>query len=133
MTLMELILKVDKLAPNDIEYDIKRSWVYSVYWQVIREIFEDSEGSKDLSEYESNAESNGAVKYLKIGTDLLVDEPYDELYVHYMMAQINLSYDETDKYNKYMILYRDAFDEFAKSYRRKHRSKGVKNFSYYGG
>ena len=132
MTAVELIVKLDKLKANDIDVDIKRTWLTNVFWQVVTEIIDKAEDAKPHSDYEMTTASAGS-KVVKMDTDLLVDEPYDELYVYYMMAQIDLAYDETDKYNKHMMLFNSAFQTFAKHYRRNHKPKGVKKFKYYGG
>ena len=131
MRALELILKLDKLKPNDIDDDIKKTWLTNAFWQVVTEIIDKHEGAKDHSEYDLEDLLGSLV--VKTSTDLLVDEPYDELYVYYMKAQIDLAYDETDKYNKHMMLFNTAFDNFAKHYRQNHRPIGVKSFTYYGG
>lgn len=137
LTVFELKLKLQTLQPNDFDDElgadnIKRTWLTNVFWQVVTEIIDRSEDAKDHSEYELDKTSVGK-EVVAMDTDLLVDEPYDELYVYYMMAQVALAYGETDDYNSYMILFNDTFDAFAKHYRRNHKPKGVKNFKYYGG
>ena len=131
MTAVELIVKLDKLKANDIAVDIKRTWLTNVFWQVVTEIIDKAEDAKPHSEYKMTSLLGS--KVVDMDTDLLVEEPYDELYVYYLMAQIDLAYDETDKYNKHMMLFNSAFQTFAKHYRRNHKPKGVKKFKYYGG
>lgn len=138
MKAMELMLKLSQLHPGYEDFektfagpDIKLTWLTDVFWRVVNEIIDKSENAKPHSEYEFREKAG--MKVVTPDTDLLVEAPYDELYVYYLMAQLDLAYGETDKYNKHIILFDDAFNAFAKYYRQKHKPIGPKQFKYYGG
>lgn len=138
MNVIELIMKLHTLQPNDFGEtmsgnDIKMTWLTDAFWRVVNEIIDKSENAKPHSEYELDTILGAGIEVVTLSTDLLVDPPYDELYVYYMMAQLDLAYGETDKYNKHIILFDDAFNAFAKYYRQKYKPVGPKQFKYYGG
>lgn len=54
---------------------------------------------------------------------LLVAEPYDNLYDHYLTAMIEYWMREYGNYNNTVALFQQAYDEFRAYYRRKHRPK----------
>lgn len=52
---------------------------------------------------------------------LMAKDPYAALYVYYVAAQIYLSFSDMARYNNYIMLYRDEYEEFAGYYARTHR------------
>jgi hypothetical protein len=64
--------------------------------------------------------------------ELLVGVPYDNLYIHYLEAQIDYYNGEIARYNNSMMMYQAAFDDYQRNYNRTHMPYGVKN-KYFGG
>ena len=54
---------------------------------------------------------------------LMAKDPYSALYVYFLAAQIYLSFSDMARYNNYLLLYRDEYEEFAGYYARTHRQK----------
>lgn len=53
--------------------------------------------------------------------NLIAEEPYDVLYVYYLMAKIDLAASEINKYNASVQLYNSALLNYKNHYRRNHR------------
>lgn len=112
MTIGEIIAHVDELKPNLYQKHMKIKWLSDVEGNVIREILnihEREEGSIDFKGYETEE------------TELLVPEPYTDLYVYYLMAQIDFAQAEYDRYNNATIRFNEAYDRFRRWYNQKHR------------
>lgn len=57
-------------------------------------------------------------------TQALVPKPYDKLYWMYLGAMIDFGNGEYSKYQNSMILFNDAYEDYAKAYLREHRPEG---------
>lgn len=55
---------------------------------------------------------------------LFAKDPYSALYAYYVAAQVYLSFSDMARYNNYLLLYRDEYEEFAGYYARTHRQLG---------
>ena len=63
-------------------------------------------------------------------TELLVPEPYDEVYLRWMEAQIDYYNGEYEKYNNAIEMFNTAFNSYQNYYNRTHKPKG-KQFKYF--
>ena len=121
MTVLEVMSEVGEYLPNTIDESLKYKWL-SIAEMHAREI---------LNSYEGN---NFEMRRLSPETDgdemLAVPEPYSELYKHYVLAQINLLYGDTAKYNVFAQLYESAMSEFrlwcVRTYRSKNENARIK-------
>ena len=59
---------------------------------------------------------------LDLDTPLLAGEPFDEMYVRYLQAQIFLEVGEITRYNNAMALYNNALAQFRRAHIREHVS-----------
>lgn len=55
-----------------------------------------------------------------MGTELIAEEPYDVLYVYWLMAQIDLAASELNKYNNSLALFKEALKDYKAWYNRTH-------------
>lgn len=53
----------------------------------------------------------------------MVPNPYDDLYIKYLMAQVDYHNAELARYNNSMVMYNIALSDFANWYNRSHRPK----------
>ncbi len=60
--------------------------------------------------------------------ELVVGEPYDNLYDHYLTAMIEYWMREYDAYNNTTALFMQAYDEFRARWRRDHRPRETAPF-----
>ena len=120
MTINEVLDEVDRIAKNNsIDRNQKIKWLD----RLDRSIF------NDLLQYkEDNIEEfDGYTDKIDEDTELLVCKPYDELYVYYVLAQINLIQQEIDFYNNNYAMYEDKYRNYRNFINRTYRSKG-RNF-----
>jgi hypothetical protein len=54
---------------------------------------------------------------------LIAEEPYDVLYVYWLMAQIDLKASELNKYNNSLALFKDALKDYKAWFNRTHMPK----------
>ena len=121
MTIAEAIEKADVIRPNALTHDLKLMWVQKVNSQMAEFMGEDIPWPITEDEYDEDA---GA-------TELIVPDPYDELYIWYLCAMIDIAQEDTALFGNDMQLYNAANSEFRRWHRRgnphihKDRIKGV--------
>ncbi|HAV89747.1 MAG TPA: hypothetical protein DCW44_00495 [Eubacterium sp.] len=120
MTINEVLDEVDRIAKNNsIDRNQKIKWLD----RLDRSIF------NDLLQYKKdNIETfDGYNVDDDEDTELLAVAPYDELYVYYVLAQINLIQQEIDFYNNNYAMYEDKYRNYRDFINRTYRTKG-RNF-----
>lgn len=120
MTINEVLDEVDRIAKNNsIDRNQKIKWLD----RLDRSIF------NDLLQYKKdNIETfDGYDVDDDEDTELLAVTPYDELYVYYVLAQINLIQQEIDFYNNNYAIYEDKYRNYRDFINRTYRTKG-RNF-----
>lgn len=120
MTINEVLDEVDRIAKNNsIDRNQKIKWLD----RLDRSIF------NDLLQYKNdNVETfDGYDVDDDEDIELLVVTPYDELYVYYVLAQINLIQQEIDFYNNNYAIYEDKYRNYRDFINRTYRTKG-RNF-----
>lgn len=120
MTINEVLDEVDRIAKNNsIDRNQKIKWLD----RLDRSIF------NDLLQYKKNniETFDGYDVDDDEDTELLAVKPYDELYVYYVLAQINLIQQEIDFYNNNYAIYEDKYRNYRDFINRTYRTKG-RNF-----
>jgi hypothetical protein len=123
MTIMDALYRIDELKPNSYSQPEKIKWLSSLDGVIKSEIIDTHEGGEDIvfSGYDESADLN---------TVLLVDAPYDDIYLRWLEAQIDYTNGEYGKYNNSLVAYNDAYDLYQRHYNRTHMPKGTK-FKYF--
>ena len=62
---------------------------------------------------------------------LLVNPPYDGMYLHYLCAKLDMMMQEYDSANTEMAVFTGLYEEYAKWYRRTHRPKKGAKVNHY--
>lgn len=114
MTIDEAIKEIDALKPNAYPEDIKVRWLSRIDGTIKREVIDTHEGGESQP-FEGYSEDQ-----LGQGVQMLVPEPYSELYVHYLASQIDLHNAETARYNNSSIVFNTAYQTFTDWYNRTH-------------
>lgn len=115
MTLAEIIAYVDQVRPNAYDKDIMTGWVNEIERQVWEQVINRAEGAVDypgLYVYDMDAEK-----------PLLVDDSHKDVYVTYLLAQMDYANMEIDRYNVDSAMHQAAWDGYAAEYRRNHLPK----------
>lgn len=122
MTVSEAIVKIDTLKPNEFTKEEKYRWLSLLDGNIKQQII-DTHEKADVSEF---------AEYSPEGEDrtLLVPAPYDDIYIHWLEAQIDYYNGEYGKYNNSMAMYNTDYTEFKNYYNRTHMPIGQK-FSFF--
>lgn len=123
MTIMDALYRIDELKPNSYSQPEKIQWLSSLDGVIKSEIIDTHEGGEGIafSGYDENAD---------LTTKLLVDAPYDDIYLKWLEAMIDYTNGEYGKYNNSLVAYNDAYDLYQRHYNRTHMPKGTK-FKYF--
>ena len=128
MTIRELLDLVDDLKPNDVGRERKIGWLSDIE----RRVYEDIIALHEQTQLESIPKKGftGYTEETDESTKLLVPEPYCELYRWYLEMQIDLVNMELAKHNNSLMLFENAWREYAGKYHRTHLPKCDTNFKY---
>lgn len=123
MTVMEALHRIDTLKPNGYSNPEKIKWLSILDGMIKTEIIDTHEGGE-------NVEFNGYQEDEELTTVLLIPAPYDDIYIHWLEAQIDYTNGEYDKYANSNIMFNASYTAYAKYYNRNHMplSKGFTSF-----
>ena len=113
MTLAELIAYVDNIRPNAFDKDVMTGWVNTIERQVYDQIL------SRAADY--TGDTYGPYQYdLDAERELLVEDAHKDVYVTYILAQMDYAIMELDRFNADSAMHQAAWQEFAAEYRRNH-------------
>lgn len=122
MTVKEAITQTDFIKPNQYDEQAKAKWLSQLDGMIWNEV---------ISRYEEG-EPPGIYQYPQdAAKELLVPEPYSDLYIKYLSAQIDFSNAEYGRYNNEMMLFNAIYTAFQNDCRIKYLPKqknSLKNF-----
>ena len=125
MTIMDALYRIDELKPNSYSQPEKIKWLSSLDGLIKSEIIDTHEGGEDKA-----FPTDGYSEYQDLSTPLLVEHPYDDIYLRWLEAQIDYNNGEIAKYNNSLVAFNDAYDLYQRHYNRTHMPKGTK-FKYF--
>lgn len=111
MKIKDAIDRADEMQPNAFSQHDKIKWLSSVESIIFRKIIVTHEGH-----HEHFHGFNDDTDLFK--TELVAPEPWDELYVHWLIAQMALNNKEYAAYNMHIQLYDTLYEDFSKWYTR---------------
>ena len=109
MTIDDAIRQADALKPNAVRRAAKVEWLDRVERAV-------KAGVIDLHEGSDAVEFAGYGTLTPGDTVLLAPEPHAQLYVYWLCCQIDLALNELERYTNSMILYNNAYIQYARWY-----------------
>lgn len=112
MTIAEAIAQCDAMKPNQYSEAQKVAWLSNLDGMIKLEVIDTHEGG-DLIEFTPY----GALTDLDT-TDLLVSEPYADLYTKWLFAMIDFNNAEFTRYNNSMMMFNSAYGNYATYYNR---------------
>lgn len=116
MTLNEIITMVGELKPNQFEDNVLIGWLNAVEGKLITEVFSMREEDERIA----------ALNYKKydektdMDTELLVQDPYTDLYKYYLFSMIDFTNEEMDRYTNSMLMFNTSWQEFVNYWYRTH-------------
>ena len=119
MTIMEALYRIDELKPNSYSQPEKIKWLSTLDGMIKSEIIDTHEGGE-------NVVFEGYSEDADLTTPLLVEAPYDDIYLRWLETQIDYSNGEYGKYNNSIAMYNTAYSAYARFYNRTHMPKGTK-------
>ena len=128
MTINEALTKLDALKPNNYTDAEKIGWLDHIERVLYTEIFSKHEDDPTLViETGDDGEEieikgfNGYDDYTDLDTELLVPDTYADLYVHYLMSQVDYYNAEFDRYQNTSTMFNTSYQNFANYWMREHR------------
>ena len=118
MTIIEAINRTDNLKQNSYTNEDKIAWLSKLDWMIKRHIIDTHEGGEAVV-------FNGYDESTDLKTELMAPAPYDEMYVMWLEAQIDLANAEYDGYNASITLFNTEYDAFECYYNRNHMHKSA--------
>lgn len=115
MTIGQAIGRVDRLKYNVYSRQEKQQWLAQLEWNLKKQILDTHEAG---------------LPFLPLGeetpqeTCLLAPEPFDEMYITWLEAQIDLHNGELEQYNASIRLFNHAYSAFESWYNRSFPPKG---------
>lgn len=122
MTVSEAINEINTLKPNSYGDEEKTHWLERLDGQIRREILDThfpAEGETIPEEAEYTGE-----------TELLTPAPYDELYVHYLAAQIDYYNREYEAFNATNAMFDVCYASFRNKVNATHRPRSASMVYY---
>ena len=112
MRVNEAIEILDKLRPNQYKIPQKLRWLSDLDGKIFEDVYLTHTDNK-LNSFKSYTKDD-------MDKELLIPEPYTEIYEHYLSAQVYYNNNEMARYSNSMIMYNNALAEFEAWYNRKH-------------
>lgn len=103
VTIEDMIATVDVMYPSTYESKDKEKWIRKLEARIEKEIISTHE-NPDIKEENK----------------LYVPEPYTDVYVYYLEAQIDKHNTEYDRYSNHMALFNNVYQDYAAYYNRTH-------------
>ena len=128
MKAMDLIERVDLLEPNDYGPEQKLRWLTTLDGKAFREVIETHEQSSEHVARDPRVAIGGATdmlpSYVNGDEELLIEEPFAlDVYYNYLQAMIAAENSETQRYNRRMVMFNAAYQEWTNWYNRTHVPK----------
>lgn len=114
MTIQTALDRIDLLKPNTFPVEQKVAWLSELDGMVWREILLVHEGVEPGSHFKPYDCCSDLDK------DLLVQEPYSDIYQHYLATQMDIANAESGKYAQDKVLFNNAWVTFGDYWTRTH-------------
>lgn len=119
MKISEAISRLDSLKHNTYTQSDKVAWLSRLDAMVKKQIIDTHEGADEVT-------FTGYDDSTDLQTELLIPEPFDEVYLRWMEAQIDYTNGEYSKYNNSIDMFHTSYNAYANHYNRTHMPKGNK-------
>lgn len=116
MKIIEAIGRVDVLKPNAYDVEHKIGWLSKLDLMIQTHIFNTHEDAPEavFSGYTADVDQQ---------TELLAPAPFDEMYIYWLKAQIDLANGEYNRYNAEILMFNTEWQEYINHYNRQHMPK----------
>ena len=111
MTISEAITQLQAVKENQYDDETLVRCISDLEGTLYENIVKNNEGSEDIPHGRYSVDTD-------MDTVLMVPEPYSDIYIKYLMAQVDYHNAEMQRYTNSMIMYNVALDAFAGWYNR---------------
>ena len=126
MTIDTVITQTDSLHPNQYDREQKIKWISDLDGQVYNEILMTCGADSVESPAAGFAGYDGDTAGT---TELLVPYPYSDVYIWYIIRNMDLYNNEIARYNNSNAMYNNAYLTYSDYYTRRHgHGQGITNF-----
>ena len=119
MKVRNAIEEADTLKVNMYPTEIKIKWLRRLELRIKREIIDThkyNEGEEEITVPDEDG--------FDLESDLIVGEPWSEMYVHWLEAQIDYNNMEYDGFNAANAMFESVFESFRNAYNEEHMPYG---------
>lgn len=118
MTINEVIRAADRLKHNTHNDEEKVAWLTRLDQMLVRTTINTHVREKDmeLPHYDPD---------IDMDTELLAEAPHDEMYIYWLMAQMDLANADFNQYNADITIFNSLHDAYAADYTRNHIPKAA--------
>ncbi|MEG1564414.1 MAG: hypothetical protein RR365_11925 [Bacteroides sp.] len=109
MTLAMATMEADEILPNAYTEEQKAGWISELDGKICAEVLKTPNAAPIAYRPEDGADRV-----------LLVPFPYDNIYCLYLCAMIDYYNQEWESYENAMLMFRSAYGEYVRAYRRAH-------------
>ncbi len=114
MTIKECIDSVDNVKPNQYGIEEKVKWLSFLDGIIINDVIKTHEGYRnEYEEFEGYSPD-------ELGTKLVIESPYDNVYLAYLKMKIDEENGETARYNSSATMYNAYLMAYKKHYNKTH-------------
>ena len=123
MTIMEALHRIDALKPNTYSNPEKIKWLSILDGIIYTNIISTHDGGENIT-------FEGYEDDVDLTKPLLVPAPYDDIYIHWLEAQMDYTNGEYKRYNNTLIAYNTDYVAFEKHYNATHKPKRIGAFKF---
>lgn len=111
MLISDAIKEADRLKPNSFTTEDKLRWLERLEKRICNEI---------LSHYTTPAPTVEPFTTEDLSRELIVPDPYDEIYIHWLCAQMDYYEREMDSFNAANMMFEAVFVQYRNWYNWNH-------------
>ena len=119
MTIQQVLDITDKMLPNFMDRKLKLHFLTQIEQLIVKEIIMKHVHTKEQEQLPVYGEDTDP------GTELLIPEPYSDLYYYYLMSKIDEQNLEFDKFNAHRTMFENLYGTMSDWYTREHMPLGV--------
>ena len=123
MKIFEAIEEIDKLKPNLYGPNEKIKWLSRLDMKVQIEQIDTHEQEEPREAFKGYTDDD-------MDKQLLVGEPWDEMYIHWLSAQIDFNNREFENFNASNAMFESVYSSFRNAYNQSHMPIGTKKTYY---
>ena len=116
MTVMDAIREADRLRPNSFPTEDKLRWLDRLERRLREEI---------CARHRGTVPTLPAFSAEDMTRELLAEAPYDELYIHWLCAQMDYYNGELDSFNAAEAMFEAVYRQYRNAYNRSHLPLGT--------